>query len=132
MSTASTLLVASAGLCWAQVLTASLLRARAWTIPGLQVAFGNREAVGPLSPLAGRATRAGDNMIENLVIFAAVLAAAWSVGADPAALDRGATIFFWGRIAHAALYLAGIPYLRTAAWFVSVVGIAIIGAAALP
>ena len=34
----------------------------------------------------------------------------------------GATLFFWVRVAHAATYLAGIIYARTAAFFVGVVG----------
>jgi uncharacterized MAPEG superfamily protein len=38
----------------------------------------------------------------------------------------GAQLFFWGRVAHAALYIAGIPWARTAAWGVSVVGLALI------
>ena len=38
----------------------------------------------------------------------------------------GAQLFFWGRVAHAALYIAGIPWLRTAAWLLSVVGLLLI------
>ncbi len=34
----------------------------------------------------------------------------------------GAELFFWGRFAYALIYLAGWPWLRTLAWFVSVVG----------
>jgi uncharacterized MAPEG superfamily protein len=34
----------------------------------------------------------------------------------------GATIFFWARVAHAAIYTAGLVYLRTAAFAVSLVG----------
>ena len=38
----------------------------------------------------------------------------------------GAQLFFWGRVAHAAAYIAGIAYARTAAYLVSVVGMALI------
>jgi uncharacterized MAPEG superfamily protein len=38
----------------------------------------------------------------------------------------GATLFFWGRVAHAIVYLAGIPWVRTAAWAVSFVGIVMV------
>ena len=38
----------------------------------------------------------------------------------------GAQLFFWARLAYAVVYLAGIPWLRTVVWFVSVVGLAII------
>ncbi|MFT4570659.1 MAG: putative MAPEG superfamily protein [Hyphomicrobiaceae bacterium] len=30
----------------------------------------------------------------------------------------GATLFFWARIVHGAVYIAGIPYIRTAAFVV--------------
>ena len=38
----------------------------------------------------------------------------------------GAQLFFWGRVAHAIVYIAGIPWLRTAAWGVSVIGLILI------
>ena len=38
----------------------------------------------------------------------------------------GAQLFFWGRVAHAVLYIAGIAWVRTAAWAVSVVGLLLI------
>jgi uncharacterized MAPEG superfamily protein len=38
----------------------------------------------------------------------------------------GAQLFFWARLAYAAIYLAGIPWLRTAAWTVSVIGLILI------
>jgi uncharacterized MAPEG superfamily protein len=38
----------------------------------------------------------------------------------------GATIFFWARLAYAVIYLIGIPWLRTLAWFVGVIGMAMI------
>jgi uncharacterized MAPEG superfamily protein len=38
----------------------------------------------------------------------------------------GAQLFFWGRLAHAILYIAGIPWARTGAWAVSIVGLILI------
>ena len=38
----------------------------------------------------------------------------------------GAQLFFWGRVGHAVLYIAGIPWARTAAWLVSVIGLLLI------
>jgi uncharacterized MAPEG superfamily protein len=38
----------------------------------------------------------------------------------------GAMIFFWARVAYAIIYVAGIPWLRTVAWLVSVVGMIMI------
>ncbi len=38
----------------------------------------------------------------------------------------GALLFFWGRVAYAVVYLAGIPWLRTGVWAVSMVGLVLI------
>ena len=35
-------------------------------------------------------------------------------------------IFFWARLAYAVIYLVGIPWLRTVAWFVSVIGMIVV------
>jgi len=38
----------------------------------------------------------------------------------------GAELFFWSRLAYTVIYLAGIPWVRTAAWGVSIVGLLLI------
>ena len=38
----------------------------------------------------------------------------------------GAQLFLWGRVAHAIVYLIGLPWLRTAVWAVSVLGMILI------
>jgi len=45
---------------------------------------------------------------------------------DPSRLELGAALFFWSRLAYFPVYLAGIPYVRTALWAVAVVGMAMI------
>ena len=39
----------------------------------------------------------------------------------------GATVFFWARVAYAVVYIAGIPWVRTAVWGVSLAGILLVG-----
>ena len=95
---------------------------------GLSVLAGNREGMGELPGMAGRAKRAHLNMIENLVLFAALVLIAAVGGKANAMTAMGAMIFFWARLAYAIAYLIGIPWLRTVLWFVSVVGMAIIAA----
>jgi uncharacterized MAPEG superfamily protein len=90
---------------------------------GLTTAFGNRENLPELAGWGGRASRANVNMAQNLVLFAAAVLAAVAVGATDAATLLGAQLFFWGRVAYAVCYLGGIPYLRTASWLVSIVGV---------
>ena len=95
---------------------------------GLSVLAGNREGMGELPGMAGRAKRAHLNMIENLVLFAALVLIAAVGGKANAMTAMGAMIFFWARLAYAIAYLIGIPWLRTVLWFVSVIGMAIIAA----
>ena len=38
----------------------------------------------------------------------------------------GGQLFLWARAAYAVIYLIGIPYLRTLAWLVSVIGLVMI------
>jgi uncharacterized MAPEG superfamily protein len=107
------LLLAAAFVTWLSLILAATLRSRSWTPAGKQLAFGNREAMPEPSPIAGRADRAAKNNLENLVVFVAAFAAARFAGAPPERLVLGAHLFVWGRCAYVAVYLAGIPYLRT-------------------
>jgi uncharacterized MAPEG superfamily protein len=88
--------------------------------------IGNREGLPELTGLAGRAQRAHRNLLESLVLFAILVLAAQVASRTNSITALGAAIFFWARIAHAVLYLAGIPWLRTAAWLVSIVGLFLI------
>ena len=65
-------------------------------------------------------------MVENMVLFAALVLIAAVAGKANAMTAMGAAIFFWGRVAYAVIYIAGIAWLRTAAWFVSVIGMVLI------
>ncbi len=93
---------------------------------GLNTLAGNREGLGEIPGWAGRAKRAHLNMIENMVLFAALVLIAAAAGKANAMTAMGAMIFFWARVAYAAIYVAGIAWLRTLAWFVSVIGMAMI------
>jgi uncharacterized MAPEG superfamily protein len=89
---------------------------------GFRWGFGNREQA-PTRPAWGeRAERAQRNMLENLIPFTALVLAAHLAGVAGEGTARGATLFFWGRLAHATVYIAGIPYLRTAAFLVAIAG----------
>jgi len=119
----------SAGLTWVMLMTASLLRARMWTPQGLKFAFGNRDQPPESSPVAARAHRAAKNMLENLVLFTALVLVARLGGVPSARLELGAAMFFWARVVYFAVYLAGIAYARTVVWGVGLVGLGMIAAA---
>jgi uncharacterized MAPEG superfamily protein len=93
---------------------------------GLPALAGNREGLPKMTGWAGRAQRAHFNMLESLILFAVLVLVAQAAGVHNAMTLLGAQLFFWGRVAHAIVYIAGIPWLRTAAWGVSVAGLVVI------
>ncbi|MEO8546657.1 MAG: MAPEG family protein, partial [Burkholderiaceae bacterium] len=76
--------------------------------------------------LCGRAQRAAANMLEGMLLFVALVLAAQIAGVLGSRVALGAAWFFWARLVYFPVYLAGIAYLRTAVWAVSIVGLAII------
>ena len=93
---------------------------------GLPALAGNRENMPEQTGLAGRAMRAHRNMLENLVLFAALVLVAQTTNHLNAMTALGAQLFFWGRLAYAIVYLFGIPWIRTGTWVVSMVGLVLI------
>jgi uncharacterized MAPEG superfamily protein len=118
------MLVWSAVLALVQMLIAVLAAIAAVGLPAL---VGNREGLPPFTGLALRAQRAHLNMIENLAIFAIFVIVAHLTGRSNATTALGATLFFWARLVYAIVYLAGIPWVRTAVWAVSFVGMVMVG-----
>lgn len=117
------LLALSAALCLALTLpyTAALVLKL-----GLPAMVGNREDFPALEGWVGRARRAHANMVENLVPFAALIVVAAITNKFGQGTAIGAQLFFWGRVAHAGAYIAGIPWLRTGAFLVSYTGMVLI------
>lgn len=77
----------------------------------------------PLTGVAARVDRALKNFLETFPFFAAaVLAVALTQRAN-ADTALGAQLYFWARLAYVPIYAAGIPYLRTLVWAVSVWGL---------
>jgi uncharacterized MAPEG superfamily protein len=116
-------------LAWAVILTLGQMLVAASGAAaqyGVMPLFGNREGLAPLAGWAGRAQRAHRNMLENLVLFAALILICAVTNKTNATTLLGAQLFLWARLAYAVIYLAGIPYLRTAAWVVSVIGLVMI------
>lgn len=89
---------------------------------GIQWAFGNRDTPIEGPPWVERAVRAHHNLIENIGPFAILVLVAHVSGKANATTALGATIFFWGRVGHAATYIAGLIYVRTAVFFLATIG----------
>ena len=93
---------------------------------GLPKLAGNREGMPPLTGWVGRAERAHYNMLESLVLFAALVLILVLANKTNSTALIGAQLFVWARLAYAVIYLAGIPWLRTLVWFVSMIGLVLI------
>jgi uncharacterized MAPEG superfamily protein len=80
----------------------------------------------PLTGVAARLERALRNFLETFAFFAAaVLAVVLTQRAD-AHTALGAQLYFWARVVYIPLYAAGIPYVRSLVWVVSMAGIVMV------
>ncbi len=110
-------------LAWAILLgIAQLLLAAAFVTAqrGLKWNAGARDA--PLPPpagVAGRLDRALRNFLETFPFFAAAVLAVGAMGKGSAHTALAAQLYFWARLAYVPLYAAGVPYLRSLVWAVS-------------
>jgi uncharacterized MAPEG superfamily protein len=123
MSTDLVMLAWSAAFCVALFLPYVMARTLVW---GLADTVGYPKNPPALPDWAERARRAHMNMVENLAPFAALVLVAQASGRASTATAMGATIFFWSRIVHAIVFIAGIPWLRTLAFLGGVIGMAMI------
>jgi len=123
MNTELAMLVGAVVLAMIQVVVAAF---GAYRQVGLPTLADNRENMPDILGWAGRAARAHRNMLESLVLFAALVLTAHAAGISNAMTVLGAQLFVWGRVAYAVLYVAGVPWARTAAWAVAVLGMLMI------
>jgi uncharacterized MAPEG superfamily protein len=117
-------------LAFTAILTASLwipyVVSQVTTNGGLKPANYIDPTPRPLPPWGKRADRAYINAVENFAPFAALVIAIHLAGKANAMTAFWAMSFFWLRLAHAVVYLVGIPYLRTLIFtlgYVAVVGL---------
>ena len=93
--------------------------------------LGSRDEAKSKTALQGRAARTVANHIESMCIFVPLALVVIIADLASPLTAWGAGLYIVGRIAYAPLYLLGVPYLRSAAWAVSVTGILLIGYVAL-
>ena len=97
---------------------AALLTGCLW----IPVVVGYVSARGPLTPQdyveaptsalpnwVNRANRAHQNAVENLGPFAAVVLVAHLAGVSTSVTVTAAAVYFWARLAHAVVHIAGFP-----------------------
>jgi uncharacterized MAPEG superfamily protein len=93
---------------------------------GLPKMAGNRDGLPAPNAFVARAKRCVENHQENLILFAPLVLMAGQLDAFDAMTALGAQLFAGGRVAHAALYLLGVPWVRTLAFAVSLTGASLI------
>jgi len=117
-------------LAFTAILTASLwipyVVCQVRTNGGLKPANYLDPAQRPLPLWGRRADRAYINAVENFAPFAALVVVIHLAGKADAMTAFWTMAFFWLRLAHAVVYLLGIPYVRTLLFtlgYVAVVGL---------
>lgn len=96
---------------------------------GAMTMAGPRDNLGPPSVWQARTKRCVDNHREGLALFAPLVLIAAHMGLSTEMTVWGAQLFFYSRVAHAVIYLAGWPYVRPVAWTVGMAGTVMVFAA---
>jgi uncharacterized MAPEG superfamily protein len=87
------------------------------------LASARDEMLRPQSTFSNRAGRALYNLLETWAAFAVIDLALITTGATGGIGRVGAIVWLVSRVVYIPLYIAGIPYIRTAAWIASIVGL---------
>ncbi len=77
----------------------------------------------PPGLLAGRLQRAQSNFFETFPFFAAAVLGVVLAGRTDAGTALAVQLYFWARVVYVPLYAVGVPYIRSLAWVVSLVGV---------
>ena len=107
-----------------QVLLPSVIRSRE---TGLGHNGGPRDEPGPpVGKLTGRLMRAQGNLFETLPVFAVAILIAHLAGREGTLTLWGAWLYIIARVVYLPLYAAGVPFLRSLVWLVSLFGILLV------
>lgn len=76
-----------------------------------------------LSGVAGRVSRGFTNFKETFSFFAAAVIIVQFTTMANHTSGLGAQLYFWARLLYIPIYAAGIPFLRSIVWTISLIGI---------
>ncbi len=117
-------------LCWAVVLGLVQLvvaTTMATVSQGLAYNVSPRDEPAPsVGIVTARMVRAFRNFLETFPFFVAAVLAVSLLNKESQASALGAQFYFWARLAYVPAYAAGVPFLRTAIWTVSVIGLVLV------
>jgi uncharacterized MAPEG superfamily protein len=124
MTTLLTVLAWGCVLALVHIMAAAQVKTRQY---GTKWNMGARdEALPPALPLVGRLERAQANFFETFPIMIAAVLIVLAAGLTGKWLAIGAWLWLGGRAAYLPLYALGVPYLRTLAWLISIVGLVMV------
>ena len=94
---------------------------------GVKWNVSNRDGKAPeLTGAAARLSNAFKNYMESFPFFVAAIIIVHLTDAYSPMTILGAQPYFWARVIYLPVYGVGIPYVRTAIWSVSMVGIVLV------
>ncbi len=123
MTTELTMLVYATALLVALVLFQAAVGVRAL---GAVPLAGHRDNLPAATGFHARMLRVVDNHREGVTMFAPLVLIAAAANIHNGMTVLGAELFFWSRLVHAILYIAGAPMIRPLAWAVGMAGIVIV------
>ena len=115
---------------WTTVILVTLIGFQGGLVPvnqGLAWGLGNRDEAREKTALQTRTARTVANHIEGMSVFVPLARVVAISDLSSTLTIWGAGLYLVGRVLFAPLYLVGVPYLRSLAWGVSLLGILLIG-----
>lgn len=120
MSVEMTMLAYSAALLLVLILIQVIAGVRT---QGLMPLANSRDDLPPPGVFQARAGRVVNNHREGLTLMAPLLLIVAVTNASSPLTVLGAQLFFYSRVAHAVVYLAGLPMIRPLIWGVGMTGV---------
>ncbi len=124
MTTETTVFVLTIGLAFVHLLVVAHFQTARYGLGPLASARDNLIKPDEEGVYLARARRANDNIRETLPWALGLLIMVQLTGSAGAIAAAGAWIYFCARVAYLPLYLFGVAWLRTIAWFISLAGLA--------
>jgi uncharacterized MAPEG superfamily protein len=101
---------------------------------GLRWAASPRDTeMPPLKPIPGRINRNFRNYMETFPFFAVAILIAQEADVHSALTHWGSVAYVGGRVAYTALYISGVPFIRSLFWNIAAFGmLAVLAAPFVP
>ncbi|WP_409433705.1 MAPEG family protein [Litorimonas sp. RW-G-Af-16] len=113
-------LASTAFLLFGQILVQALASIRSHSLKFL---VGPRDGIEDNNVLSERCRRTNANLIEGMIMFTPLVLICAHLNVFSPLTALAAALFFWSRVVFAITYWLGVPWVRTLAWFASIIAI---------